>query len=269
MNQVDIDGVFIELEHIPAPSGSRQGSAPLVFLHEGLGSVSMWRDWPASLCAATGRAGLMYSRQGYGKSSPVVDVRGEPRQQANGQRSGRLLPDYMHREALDVLPKLLSALGIEKPVLIGHSDGGTIALLHASRFPVEACVVMAPHLFVEDVSVQSIGEARDAYKTTPLRDRLSRYHDHVDVAFWQWNDVWLSAEFRDFNIRAECRSIIAPLLAIQGVDDAYGTMAQIDELMISVPHADRLALHNCGHSPHRDQPEVVNQAISQFLTSTD
>lgn len=267
MNQVDIDGVFIEVEQIPAPPGSRQGLTPLIFLHEGLGSVSMWRDWPASLCAATGRAGWMYSRQGYGKSSPVADVRGEPRQQASGQRSGRLQPDYMHREALEVLPKLLTRLSVENPVLIGHSDGASIALLHAARFSVNACVVMAPHLFVEDISIQSIEEARVAYEDSQLRERLKRYHDHVDVAFWQWNDVWLSPAFRGFDIREECRTIKAPVLAIQGMDDAYGTMAQIDEVVTAVPHANRLALPNCGHSPHRDQPDAVNQAIARFLTT--
>lgn len=265
MNQVDIDGIFIELDHISAPAGAREGLAPLIFLHEGLGSVSMWRDWPASLCRTTGRAGWMYSRQGYGKSSPVPDVRGEPRQHANGQRSGRLLPDYMHREALEVLPKLLARLEVEKPVLVGHSDGATIALLHATQYPVSACVVMAPHVIVEDVSVQSIEAARTAYETSQLRERLSRYHDDVDVAFWQWNDIWLSQAFRDFDIRGECRAIKAPLLAIQGLDDAYGTMAQIDELVRAVPHARRLELANCGHSPHRDQPEAVNEAIKEFL----
>lgn len=265
MKQVDIDGVFIEVEQISAPSGAAANLAPLIFLHEGLGSVSMWRDWPANLCAATGRSGWMYSRQGYGKSSPVDDVRGEPQERPNGQRSGRLLPDYMHREALYVLPKLLTTLGVERPVLVGHSDGATIALLHASCFQVEACVAMAPHVIVEDISVRSIEEARQAFETTPLRERLSRYHDHVDVAFWQWNDVWLSKAFRDFDIREECRSITAPLLAIQGVDDAYGTMAQIDGIVSSVPHAQRLELAQCGHSPHRDQPEKVNNAISEFL----
>lgn len=229
----------------------------------------MWRDWPASLCAVTGRAGWIYSRQGYGKSSSVPDVRGESRQHANGQRSGRLTPDYMHREALEVLPKLLSKLKVENPVLIGHSDGATIALLHASRFPVRACVVMAPHVIVEHVSIQSIEEARTAYETTQLRERLSRYHDNVDVAFWQWNDIWLSSAFRDFDIREECRSITAPLLAIQGVDDAYGTMAQIDGIVDAVPQTQRLELADCGHSPHRDQPEAVNKAIGKFLAGVE
>ncbi len=171
----------------------------------------------------------------------------------------------MHREALQVLPKLLAALHIQQPVLIGHSDGGTIALIHAAAHPVSACVVMAPHVMVEDISVASIQEARQAYVSGPLRERLARHHQDVDVAFWQWNDVWLSPAFRSFDIRDECRAITSPLLAIQGTDDAYGTMAQIDELCRAVPHAQALALHACGHSPHRDQPEQVEAAVSAFL----
>ena len=265
MQQVDIDGVFLELMWIDAPAPADGGLAPLVFLHEGLGSVAMWRDWPASLCAATGRAGIVYSRQGYGRSSPVDDVRGAPRQHADGSRSGRLQPDYMHREALRVLPALLARLGAARPVLVGHSDGATIALIHAAHHPVTACVALAPHLMVEDISVQSIDAARQAYETTALRERLARYHDAVDVAFWQWNDVWLSPEFRDFDIRAECRAITAPLLAIQGLQDEYGTLAQIDELARAVPQAQLLKLPDCGHSPQRDQPQAVNQAIAGFL----
>ncbi|WP_307776747.1 alpha/beta fold hydrolase [Ottowia beijingensis] len=241
MQQVDIDGVFLEVHHIPVAAGTQPGGAPLVFLHEGLGSVAMWRDWPASLCAATGRAGWVYSRQGYGRSSPVPDVRGEPREHPDGTRSGRLQPDYMHREALEVLPRLLARLGIERPVLVGHSDGGTIALIHAAAHPVTACVVMAPHVMVEDISVQSIDEARRAFETTDLPDRLARYHDDVQVAFWQWNDVWLSPAFRDFDIRGEIGGISAPLLAIQGLDDQYGTLAQIEDVARAVPHAQLLA----------------------------
>ena len=265
MQQVDIDGVFLEVHHIPVAAGTQPGLAPLVFLHEGLGSVAMWRDWPASLCAATGRAGWVYSRQGYGRSSPVPDVRGEPRAHADGTRSGRLQPDYMHREALEVLPRLLARLGIERPVLVGHSDGGTIALIHAAAHPVSACVVMAPHVMVEDVSVASIDEARLAYERDGLRERLARYHDDVDVAFWQWNDVWLSPAFRDFDIRGEIGAIGAPLLAIQGIQDQYGTMAHIDEVARAVPQTELVKLPDCGHSPHRDQPQAVNAAIAAFL----
>lgn len=253
MNLIEINGIALETHGIAAPAGA-DPAAPLVFLHEGLGSVAMWRDWPDQLCAATGRAGLVFSRRGYGRSSPVPDVRG----------SGCLAPDYMHREAWEVLPALLARLGIERPVLVGHSDGGSIALLHASRFPVTACIVMAPHVIVEDVSVAAITQARDAY-AAGLRERLARYHADVDVAFWQWNDVWLSDAFRSFDIREECRAITAPLLAIQGEDDPYGTMAQIDEIASRAPQTRLLKLPDCGHSPHKDRPLVVEQAILEFL----
>ena len=265
MELVDINGIILEVQRIAAPPGSDAAQPPLVFLHEGLGSVAMWRDWPASLCAATGRAGWMYSRQGYGQSDPVPDVRGPSRQDAQARRSGRLLPDYMHREALDVLPRLLERLGVTQPVLVGHSDGGTIALLYAAAHPVAACVVQAPHVMVEDISVRAIAEARDAFTTTPLRERLARYHADADGAFWQWNDVWLSEAFRSFDIRGEIRSIRAPLLAIQGLDDQYGTLAQIHDIQAAVPHAELLTLPDCGHSPFKDQPDAVNAAIADFL----
>ncbi len=257
MQAIDIDGVRLVVAAIAAPAGSPARRAPLVFLHEGLGSVAQWRDWPAQLCAATGRAGWAYSRRGYGRSSPVPDVRG----------AGRLQPDYMHREALHVLPRLLAALGVEQPVLVGHSDGATIALIHAAHHRLTACVVMAPHLMVEDVSVRSIEQARQAFEHGPLRQRLARFHDDVDGAFWQWNDIWLSPAFRAFDIRDECRAITAPLLAIQGLQDEYGTLAQIHELQRAVPHARLLEVPACGHSPHRDQPAAVNAAIAAFLGS--
>ena len=271
MQTVDIDGTFLEVHAIPAPAtcasppGTDGALPPLVFLHEGLGSVAMWRDWPARLCAATGRAGWLYSRRGYGQSSPVPDVRGAPRQDAQGRRMGRLLPDYLHHEALVVLPALLQRLGVAQPVLVGHSDGGTIALIHAAHHPVAACAVLAPHVIVEDISVSSIAQVRQAYESGPLRERLARFHQDVDSAFWQWNDVWLSPAFRAFDIRAECQAIAAPLLAIQGLDDEYGTLAQVRDLQRAVPHARVLELPDCGHSPQRDQPEAVNAAIAAFL----
>ena len=255
---VGVDGVDLELAWVGpwAADGGPGQDAPLVFLHEGLGSVALWRDWPAQLCARVGRAGLVYSRQGYGQSSPRADVRG----------SGRLQPDYMHREALQVLPALLRQLGIARPVLVGHSDGGTIALLHAAHHPVSACIVMAPHVRVEDISVRAIEAAREAYAHGPLRARLAPFHADVDGAFWQWNDVWLSDAFRSYDIRQDISAITAPLLAIQGEDDPYGTMAQIENVAAAVPHTQLLKLPACGHSPHRDQREAVEAAIADFLS---
>lgn len=253
MEKLQVGGVKLEIQRLP-PAADR-ALAPIIFLHEGLGSVAMWRDWPASVCAATGRAGIVYSRQGYGHSDPVADVRG----------AGRLGTDYMHREAREVLPAMLVALGIEKPVLLGHSDGGSIALLHAADFPVTACVVMAPHVIVEDVSVNSIAQARSAYEAGGLRERLDRYHADVDVAFWQWNDIWLDPAFRAFDIRAECRRIEAPVLAMQGIDDPYGTLRQIDEIAPTRGLVLREVFAQCGHSPHRDQPDATRNRIARFL----
>jgi len=256
---VEIKGVGLEVRRIAGQPGSPSGLAPIVFLHEGLGSVALWTqrglDWPQAVCEATGRAGVVYSRRGYGRSASVPEVRG----------NGRLLPDYMHKEAWEVLPALLQALNISQPVLLGHSDGATIALLHASRHPVSACIAMAPHVLVEDIALQAITEARKAFESGGLRERLARYHADVDVAFWQWNDVWLSQAFRSFDIREECGRITAPLLLIQGVDDEYGTMRQLDEIAQVAPHARQLRLAACGHSPQRDQAGRTVEAITDFL----
>ncbi|MBW0172605.1 MAG: alpha/beta fold hydrolase [Hydrogenophaga sp.] len=267
MNRIDIHGIALEVAHIPGPTDR----APLVFLHEGLGSVAMWeqrgRNWPVEVCQSTGRAGWLYSRRGYGLSDPVVDVRGPSRWQ-DRWHIGRHEPDYMHQEAWHVLPHLLDALGVSRPVLIGHSDGATIALLHASKHPVSACVAIAPHVFVEDVSLQAIDRARALYERHPgeLRQRLSRYHADVDNAFWQWNDVWLSTPFREFDVRAECESIAAPLLLVQGMGDEYGTMAQLEAISLAARHAQRVELPECGHSPHRDQPDALTRAVKEFLS---
>lgn len=255
MKFIAIHGTRLELQHIAGPSDK----APLVFLHEGLGSISLWtqrgQSWPEAVCRVTGRAGLVYSRRGYGQSDPVPDVRG----------AGRLQADYQQREAWEVLPALLASQGMAQPVLLGHSDGASIALIHASRHPVTAVVALAPHLMVEDVAVRAIAAATVAFESGPLRERLARYHNNVDCAFWQWNDIWLSDTFRSFDIRAECSRISAPLLAIQGTGDEYGTMAQLDELALAAPHTVQLRLTDCGHSPQRDQPERTLQAVAAFL----
>jgi len=259
MELVDVNGVRLEIERIGRP-GADTGN-PIVFLHEGLGSVAMWQgredSWPAAVCAATGRAGIVYSRRGYGGSDPVADVRG----------AGRLQPDYMHREAWEVLPALLDRLGVARPVLLGHSDGGSIALLHASRLPVQACIVMAPHVMVEDLSIRSIAAARTAFETGGLRERLARYHADVDGAFWQWNDIWLSPAFRHFDIRPDCRRITAPVLAIQGHDDPYGTMRQVEEIAPTAGPFTLAPVAQCGHSPHRDQPAEALRLVRDFLAA--
>ena len=258
MALININGVSLEV--VPLPGPQHPDRAPIVFLHEGLGSVAQWTSrqgcWPEMVCAATGRSGIMYSRRGYGRSESIPDIRG----------AQRLGPDYMHTEALSVLPALLQTLGIQRPVLLGHSDGGTIALLHAAQHPVAACIVMAPHVIVEEVSVQAIQAARDEYLNGNLRDRLSRYHDDVDSAFWQWNDVWLSPAFRSFDIREACRRIQAPVLAIQGRQDPYGTLQQLEDIRPDSGLIDRCILDHCGHSPHRDQTQACTDRIVSFLS---
>lgn len=255
MKSTSIDHIRFEVQHIEGPGHL----APLVFLHEGLGSVAMWQtragDWPAQVCAAAGRAGWVYSRRGYGQSDHIPDVRGVH----------RLQPDYMHTEAWTVLPQLLQAWQVHKPVLLGHSDGGTIALLHAAKFAVTGCIVMAPHLMVEDKSVQAIQAAKVAYEQGDLRQRLSRFHADVDCAFWQWNDVWLSDAFKkNFDIHADCLTITAPVLAMQGGDDAYGSLRHIEDLH-TAGTVQREVLANCGHSPYRDQGEISRQLVVDFL----
>ena len=255
MQRLNINGQQLEVRQI---TGS-ETLAPIVFLHEGLGSVSMWTqrglDWPLAMCHATGRAGIVYSRRGYGQSCPAPLGR------------NILQPDYMHREAYDVLRALLAGLKIERPVLLGHSDGATIALLHASQFPVTACIAMAPHVLVESVAVNAIGQAKLAFETGDLRQRLAKHHADVDGAFWQWNDVWLSEGFASFDIRLECQRITAPLLLVQGLNDEYGTMRQLDEIVKAAPQAQQIRLAECGHSPHRDQPQPCIEGIATFLAA--
>ena len=225
---------------------------PVVFLHEGLGSVAMWKDFPERFCMDNGLRGLVFSRYGYGRSTPRPP-------------DERWAPDYMHAQAHEVLPLLFDALRIERPWLFGHSDGGSIALLHAARFDVAGIVVVAPHLFVEDVSIASIRQARDAYATTDLRARLARHHADPDSAFRGWNDVWLDPAFRGWNIEAELDRIACPVLAVQGEDDAYGSLAQIRGIQGRLPKTRLLVIPKCGHSPHRDQPALLAAEAGRFI----
>jgi pimeloyl-ACP methyl ester carboxylesterase len=233
--------------------------APLmVFLHEGLGSLSMWRDFPQAMCVAAGFRGLVYSRPGYGQSTPRLA----------DEHWG---PDFMHRQADAVLPALLQSLGIDStryPIwLFGHSDGGSIALLFASHHPEQTAglVVLAPHILVEEISVTSIANARTAYLETDLRTRLARHHADPDSAFWGWNDIWLDRGFRPWRIDHELGTIRCPLMAVQGLDDEYGTLEQIRGIARKVPQCELLELDACGHAPHKDQPERLIAAVCQFF----
>lgn len=255
--EIDWNGLRVSVEHRWI-ARERFGTPLLVFLHEGLGSVAMWKNFPQQLCDALGWRGLVYSRPGYG-GSKLLDP-----EQGWGL-------DFMHRQAHEVLPALFDALRIDPevqaPWLLGHSDGGSIALLYAARFPqrVAGLVVLAPHIVVEDLSVDSIARAREAYLGSDLRDRLAKYHDDPDVAFWRWNDIWLHPPFRDWSIEAEIATIRCPLLAVQGHDDEYGTLEQIRGIARRVPHTQLLELADCGHSPHRDQPDALIDAVTAFV----
>jgi pimeloyl-ACP methyl ester carboxylesterase len=233
-----------------------RAAAPLiVFLHEGLGSLAMWKDFPQRLCDAARARGLVYSRPGYGRSTPRAA------EEAWGL-------DFMHRQAQEVLPALLQALDVkDRPWLFGHSDGGSIALLHAAKFGAQTsgAIVLAPHILVEDMSVDSIAKARDAYQQTDLRQRLAKYHDDPDSAFWGWNDIWLHPPFKQWSIQREIEAITCPLLAVQGVDDEYGTLEQVRGIARRLPKTRLLELPDCGHSPHRDQPDRVIEAAVAIL----
>ena len=239
--------------------GIERRTAPLVvFLHEGLGSLAMWKDFPRRFCDAAQVRGLVYSRPGYGRSTPRAA------EEAWGL-------DFMHRQAHEVLPALFGALHIDtladRPWLFGHSDGGSIALLHAAEFTdrVAGAIVLAPHILVEDLSVESIAKARTAYLDTDLRVRLARYHDDPDSAFWGWNDIWLHPPFKQWSIERDIETIACPLLAAQGVEDEYGTLEQIRGIARRVVHVELLELSHCGHSPHRDQPERLIDAATSFI----
>jgi pimeloyl-ACP methyl ester carboxylesterase len=239
-------------------SSDRREQPLMVFLHEGLGSVAMWRDFPARLVEALGWRGLVYSRPGYGRSTP-----------RDAQEAWGL--DFMHRQAEEVLPALLASLGVDTerdpPWLFGHSDGGSITLLHAAAFPqhVAGAIVLAPHIMVEDVSVSSIVQTREAYVSTDLKARLARFHDDPDSAFWGWNDIWLHPPFRQWSIQRELAAIRCPLLAVQGLDDEYGTLEQIRGIARQAPQTELLELPDCRHSPHRDQPGRVIEAVRDFV----
>lgn len=246
-----IDGRAIEFRMIP---GDAVHTPTLVFLHEGLGSVGLWRDFPDKVAHRLGARALVYSRFGYGGSDGIT---------------GKRDPDFMHVEAREVLPQLLDQLGITRPLLVGHSDGASIALIHAAMYPrsVAGVAVLAPHVFVEEICVEAIAKvhARYADAGSGLRERLAKYHAHVDDAFLGWADIWLDPRFRAWSIEASIADIGAPMLLVQGLQDEYGTIAQLDriESRARVP-VTRCVLEACGHSPHRDQEAATVNAITAF-----
>jgi pimeloyl-ACP methyl ester carboxylesterase len=227
----------------------------LVFLHEGLGSVGLWRDFPARVTAATGRRAVIYSRFGHGASDPLEQPR---------------TPRFMHDEALTTLPALLDRLELDAPVLVGHSDGASIALIHAGTAgrPVSGLALIAPHVFVEDVSVRGIEEARRAFAETDLPARMARHHRDAEATFRAWNDAWLAPEFRAWNIEDVLGEIACPVLVVQGVEDQYGTLAQVDAIERGVRGSfRRLVLDGVGHAPHLEAPDATLAAVVELVES--
>lgn len=248
-----LDAGGVQLEYLwrgPSPD-----EAPtLVFLHEGLGCAALWKEFPERVAEATGLGVMAYSRQGYGGSDPAE----VPRPLT-----------YMHDEGLRVLPDVLDAAGIRSAILVGHSDGASIALINAggrSDPRVRGLVLMAPHVFNEELSVRSIRDAREAYESGGLRAQLARWHgDNVDCAFWGWNRAWLDPGFLDWNIEEYLAGIEVPCLVIQGEDDQYGTIKQVEAIERGVAGpVERLMLPDCRHAVYRDQPEATLDAIARF-----
>jgi pimeloyl-ACP methyl ester carboxylesterase len=226
----------------------------IVMLHEGLGSISLWRDFPERVRDRTRCTTVAYSRYGYGRS----DVLREKRE-----------PEYMHHEGEVVLPALLRELGIERPILFGHSDGASIALIAAGAHPdlARALILEAPHVFVEDISVRSISDAKTAFATTDLPAKLARHHTDAAATFYGWNDVWLDPRFRAWNVEDYAARVRVPVLLIQGDADEYGTTAQLDAIAARVPNAETVLVHGAGHSPHRDAPDLVLDRVATFAAA--
>ena len=252
--ELTFEGKDLRLEY--AWLNAAQREAPLiVFMHEGLGTLAMWGGFPQRLCDAGGFRGLLYSRYGYGRST------------ARPAREQWPL-DYLEREAHQLLPDFLRAVGADaRPWLFGHSDGASIALIYAAAHPnaLAGAVVLAPHIFVEEATIAGIAAARRSYETSDLRQRLARRHADTEATFWRWHDRWTAPSFRTWNIETLLTSIRCPVLAIQGEDDEYATMAQLDGIKRQVPQAELLKLAACRHAPHRDQPKPVIDAVIRFI----
>ncbi|HUF01089.1 MAG TPA: alpha/beta hydrolase [Gaiellaceae bacterium] len=244
-----IEGRRLEAIEIPGSPSTR----PLVLLHEGLGSVGLWRTFPRALHEATNRRVVAFSRLGHGRSDPPPAPR---------------TPAFFHEEALTVLPAVLRQLDIEDPVLVGHSDGASIALIYAGAHPAGGLVLLAPHVVVEDVTLEAIRETRDRFETG-LRERLARHHDDPDAAFRGWCDVWLDTSFRTWTLEEDAARVDCPVLLVQGADDPYGTLDQLERIEANVRGPARRLVVPGGHSPHLEAPEAVLREVVRFLDEVD
>ncbi len=243
---LEVPGGRVEYEDVPGDADA----APLLFLHEGLGSVRLWRRLHHRIAAATGRRAVAFSRLGHGGSDLPP-----------GKRTSR----YMHDEAAEVVPAVRAARGLDRVVLVGHSDGGSIALLHAGAADVEGLVVLAPHVFVEEAGLRGIERARRDYLAGDLRARMARYHRDPDVTFWNWNDGWLDGAFRDWDIRPELPGVTCPVLGVQGTDDPYGTVVHVEAVRDLAAGPVTLEVLDCGHAPHLERPTETDAAVAGFL----
>jgi pimeloyl-ACP methyl ester carboxylesterase len=236
-----------ELETLELPGDPQR--RPLVLLHEGLGSIGLWRRFPQQLSEATGRRTIAYSRFGHGRSHPPAVPR---------------TPTFFHEEALDVLPEVLAQCDAADPILVGHSDGGSIALIHAGHRPVTGLALIAAHVFVEELTVTAIAEVRRAFTEDGLRERMARHHDDPEAAFWGWCDVWLDPAFATWDLSADAAGVSTPCLVVQGRDDAYGTLAQVDRIAGAVGGPVTRLVLSGGHSPHLERADQVIAAITEF-----
>jgi len=246
---IELEYKFIETIQINSPT--------LVLLHEGLGSIALWKDFPEQLHKATGCSVLAYSRQGYGASAKAELPR---------------TTKYMHHEGEVILPVVLDYFNITNSVLIGHSDGASIALIHAGSTQeqrIKALILLAPHVFVEDITIQSIQKAKDVFQNSNLPDKLAKYHKlNIEHVFWGWNDIWLHPEFKDWNIEEYLPQINIPLLIIQGRQDQYGTTLQVEKILRQTHgQASCSIFENCQHSPHADQKDLTIKAITQYMNN--
>jgi pimeloyl-ACP methyl ester carboxylesterase len=248
--EVRVEGRRLEAMELPGDPDLR----PLLLLHEGLGSVSAWRDFPETLQQATSRRVIAYSRFGHGSSDPPPASR---------------TPAFFHEEAYDVLPEVLRQLHVDEPILVGHSDGASIALVHAGAHQVHGLVLLAPHVVLEDVTLEAIHATRDDFETGDLRERLSRHHDDPEMAFRGWCDVWLDPAFRSWTLEPDAERVDCPVLLMQGADDPYGTLDQLDRIEARVQGQVFRNVVPGGHRLHRDAPEEVLHELVRFLGVCD